>query len=79
MPEQTRGAIITDVTGDKANEEGLKDGDIILSVNQTPIGQRAGCEDRSQWQRPAATRSCSLAEHGNAGISIALLLLFANG
>ena len=78
VPEETRGALITDVTGDKANEEGLKDGDIILSVNQTPIdGAQDAARQIAMAKKAGRNSVLLLVEHGNAQAFVALP--FANG
>ena len=78
IPDETRGALITDVSGDKASEEGLKDGDIILSVNQTPVDGAQDAARQITMARKAGRNSVLLlVEHGDTQAFVALP--FANG
>ncbi|MEZ5870645.1 MAG: DegQ family serine endoprotease [Nitratireductor sp.] len=73
FPEETHGAVITAVTGDKANEQGLKEGDIILSVNQSAIDGASDAARQIAMARKAGRNSVLLlVEHGDAQAFVAL-------
>lgn len=45
LPEEASGVVVTEVAGDEAGEAGIREGDIVLSINQEPVSTVAQARD----------------------------------